>query len=149
MGMRIVFMCPHRCIERDFVNCTDTEVIRIAVSWLDKGHRVTLGTVVQTWGSAPRPPGSLMIIRDDGQVSGSVSGGCIEDDLIGRVKRGGACPEPPGKHDLWTHRRRRSASACPVAVRCRSYWSRSRSNLACASFGGKSNATTAYSGAWT
>ena len=70
------------------MNCTDTEVIRIAVSWLDKGHRVTLGTVVQTWGSAPRPPGSLMIIRDDGQVSGSVSGGCIEDDLIGRVKRG-------------------------------------------------------------
>ena len=70
------------------MNCTDTEVIRIAVSWLDKGHRVTLGTVVQTWGSAPRPPGSLMIIRDDGQVSGSVSGGCIEDDLIGRVERG-------------------------------------------------------------
>jgi len=49
---------------------------------------VTLGTVVRTWGSAPRPPGSLMIIRDDGQVAGSVSGGCIEDDLIGRVGRG-------------------------------------------------------------
>jgi len=43
---------------------------------------------VRTWGSSPRPPGSLMIIRDDGQVAGSVSGGCIEDDLIERVKRG-------------------------------------------------------------
>ena len=47
-----------------------------------------MGTVVRTWGSSPRPPGSLMIIRDDGQVAGSVSGGCIEDDLIARVKRG-------------------------------------------------------------
>jgi len=47
-----------------------------------------MGTVVRTWGSAPRPPGSLMVIRDDGQVAGSVSGGCIEDDLIGRVARG-------------------------------------------------------------
>jgi xanthine dehydrogenase accessory factor len=49
---------------------------------------VVLGTVVRTWGSSPRPPGSLMVIRDDGQVAGSVSGGCIEDDLIARVKTG-------------------------------------------------------------
>ena len=47
-----------------------------------------MGTVVRTWGSAPRPSGSLMIIRDDGQVAGSVSGGCIEDDLIRRVAAG-------------------------------------------------------------
>ena len=39
-----------------------------------------MGTVVRTWGSAPRPVGSLVIIRDDGLVVGSVSGGCIEDD---------------------------------------------------------------------
>jgi len=70
------------------MNSMDVEVIRTAMDWLDCGHRVTLGTVVRTWGSAPRPPGSLMIIRDDGQVAGSVSGGCIEDDLIGRVQRG-------------------------------------------------------------
>jgi xanthine dehydrogenase accessory factor len=49
---------------------------------------VVLGTVVRTWGSSPRPPGSLMIIRDDGQVAGSLSGGCIEDDLIQRVRHG-------------------------------------------------------------
>jgi xanthine dehydrogenase accessory factor len=66
----------------------DIDVIRTALDWLDRGHRVVLGTVVRTWGSAPRPPGSLMIIRDDGQVAGSVSGGCIEDDLIRRVAAG-------------------------------------------------------------
>jgi len=66
----------------------DVEVLRSAIDWLDRGHRVMLGTVARTWGSAPRPPGSLMAIRGDGQVAGSVSGGCIEDDLIARVARG-------------------------------------------------------------
>jgi len=70
------------------MNSMDVEVIRTALDWLDRGQRVTLGTVVRTWGSAPRPPGSLMIIRDDGQVAGSLSGGCIEDDLIIRVRQG-------------------------------------------------------------
>lgn len=45
-----------------------------------------LFTVVQTWGSAPRPPGALLAVRDDGVVSGSVSGGCVEDDLIARTR---------------------------------------------------------------
>jgi len=70
------------------MNSMDVEVIRTAMDWMNRGHRVVLGTVVRTWGSSPRPPGSLMIIRDDGQVAGSLSGGCIEDDLIDRVKRG-------------------------------------------------------------
>ena len=70
------------------MNSIDIDVIRTALDWLDRGHRVVLGTVIRTWGSAPRPPGSLMIIRDDGQVAGSVSGGCIEDDLIRRVAAG-------------------------------------------------------------
>jgi len=70
------------------MNSMDVEVIRSAMDWMNRGHRVVLGTVVRTWGSSPRPPGSLMIIRDDGQVAGSLSGGCIEDDLIERVKRG-------------------------------------------------------------
>lgn len=66
----------------------EADLLRTALDWLGSGRRVHLGTVVRTWGSAPRPPGSLMIIRDDGQVAGSVSGGCIEDDLIARVARG-------------------------------------------------------------
>ena len=70
------------------MNGIDIEVLRTALQWLQGGNRVVLGTVVRTWGSAPRPPGSLMVIRDDGQVAGSVSGGCIEDDLIRRVAAG-------------------------------------------------------------
>jgi len=70
------------------MNSMDVEVIRTAMDWMNRGHRVVLGTVVRTWGSSPRPPGSLMIIRDDGQVAGSLSGGCIEDDLIHRVRQG-------------------------------------------------------------
>ena len=69
------------------MNSLDIEVIRTALAWQERGHRVVMGTVVRTWGSAPRPPGSLMIIRDDGQISGSVSGGCIDDDLIRRMAR--------------------------------------------------------------
>lgn len=73
----------------------DVEVIRTAIDWMNRGHRVVQGTVVRTWGSSPRPPGSLMIIRDDGQVAGSLSGGCIEDDLIARIKRGEVAPRLP------------------------------------------------------
>lgn len=60
----------------------DLKVLSDAVSWLTSGHGVALFTVVETWGSAPRPPGALMALRDDGAVSGSVSGGCVESDLI-------------------------------------------------------------------
>jgi xanthine dehydrogenase accessory factor len=77
------------------MNNIDVEVLRSAIDWLDRGHRATLGTVVRTWGSAPRPPGSLMVIRDDGQVAGSLSGGCIEDDLIARVARGEIATQLP------------------------------------------------------
>lgn len=66
----------------------DLDVLKTALAWTDSGRRATLGTVVRTWGSAPRPIGAMMAIRDDGQVIGSVSGGCIEDDLIAKVKDG-------------------------------------------------------------
>jgi len=64
----------------------DLSVLADALNWRRAGRAVTLVTVVQTWGSAPRPPGSLLAVRDDGVVSGSVSGGCVEDDLIARTK---------------------------------------------------------------
>ena len=64
----------------------DLRVLADALAWHRAGHAVTLVTVVQTWGSAPRPPGALLAVRDDGVVSGLVSGGCVEDDLIARTK---------------------------------------------------------------
>ncbi len=66
----------------------DTQVLDAARSWAAAGHRFALITVARTWGSAPRPPGAWMVLRDDGQVQGSVSGGCIEDDLIRRAAAG-------------------------------------------------------------
>ena len=68
------------------MNSTDLSVLKAAVDWLNSGHKVAIATVVQTWGSAPRPIGSWLAIRGDGQVTGSVSGGCVEDDLIRRVR---------------------------------------------------------------
>ena len=62
------------------------DILARALAWIGEGHQVLLYTVVNTWGSSPRPPGSIMILRDDGRVAGSVSGGCIEDDLIRQVR---------------------------------------------------------------
>tara|TARA_B100000029_G_C17305857_1_gene862469 strand:+ start:357 stop:683 length:327 start_codon:yes stop_codon:yes gene_type:complete len=54
------------------------KIISQAVEWKNKGHEVAIATVVETWGSSPRPVGSQMIINDDMDILGSVSGGCIE-----------------------------------------------------------------------
>lgn len=64
------------------------QVLAAARRWAAAGHRFTLVTVARTWGSAPRPSGAWMVLRDDGQVHGSVSGGCIEADLIERLLAG-------------------------------------------------------------
>ena len=66
----------------------DLQVLQQARDWHQQGHKVWLVTVIETWGSAPRPPGALLAMRGDGLVSGSVSGGCVEDDLIDRVRNG-------------------------------------------------------------
>jgi xanthine dehydrogenase accessory factor len=68
------------------MDSVDLEVMRATVAWLQAGHGATIGTVTRTWGSAPRPVGAMLAIRDDGHVMGSVSGGCVEDDLIEKVK---------------------------------------------------------------
>src|SRR3954469_4794233 len=62
----------------------DLAVLERARDWRREGHRVWLLTVAQTFGASPRPPGSLAVMRDDGILVGSVSGGCIEDDLVAR-----------------------------------------------------------------
>src|ERR1700712_5108803 len=66
----------------------DLQVLAQARDWFAEGHKVWLVTVIETWGSAPRPPGALLCLRDDGLVAGSVSGGCVEDDLIDRLRHG-------------------------------------------------------------
>lgn len=65
---------------------TDREVLETAVRWLAQGRHVALVTVARTWGSSPRPVGALMLMRDDGACSGSVSGGCVEEDLLMRYR---------------------------------------------------------------
>jgi xanthine dehydrogenase accessory factor len=70
------------------MDSVDQQVLHTAAEWARGGYRSTLGTLTRTWGSAPRPVGAMMLIREDGLVVGSVSGGCVEDELIGRVKRG-------------------------------------------------------------
>ena len=73
----------------------DIEVLRTAMRWQRAGHRVVHGHGGAHLGFIAAAAGSLMVIREDGQVAGSVSGGCIEDDLVGRVLRGELAPERP------------------------------------------------------
>jgi xanthine dehydrogenase accessory factor len=73
----------------------DVLVLRTLRDWRLAGQRAMLVTVVRTWGSSPRPVGSIMAMCADGAVVGSVSGGCIEDDLIHRYTRAGAIPSGP------------------------------------------------------
>ena len=70
------------------MDSVDLNVLRSVLQWRRAGQRVMLYSVVQTWGSAPRPPGAMLALRGDGVVIGSVSGGCIEDDLIARLQDG-------------------------------------------------------------
>lgn len=74
----------------------DLEVLKTCSAWLAEGWKCELVTVVKTWGSSPRPGGATLALCEDGRVVGSVSGGCIEDDLIDTVRRQGmtrALPE--------------------------------------------------------
>lgn len=67
---------------------TDQQVLDAACRWADDGWRFALVTVAGTWGSAPRPPGAWLALRSDGLIEGSVSGGCVEDDLAERMRAG-------------------------------------------------------------
>ena len=73
----------------------DLEVLKSCSDWIAAGKRCELVTVIKTWGSSPRPEGATLGICDDGHVVGSVSGGCIEDDLIDRVRKEGITRTKP------------------------------------------------------
>src|ERR1700742_3228580 len=60
----------------------DEDLLKTAEIWVSAGHGAALATVIQTWGSAPRPAGSNLVIKDDGTFLGSVSGGCVEGAVI-------------------------------------------------------------------
>jgi len=77
------------------MDSVDLQVLKSAADWVKSGRRVVMATVIKTWGSAPRPIGALTAIRDDGMVVGSVSGGCIEDDMIDQVRAGNLVDDRP------------------------------------------------------
>ena len=61
---------------------TDERLLEEALAWREAGRKVGLATVVSTWGSSPRPAGSVLIVDDQSRMQGSVSGGCIEGAVI-------------------------------------------------------------------
>ncbi|MEJ2006073.1 MAG: XdhC family protein, partial [Cyclobacteriaceae bacterium] len=61
------------------------EYIEKIKNWAETGEKIALARVVKTWGSSPRPAGSVMMIDSDGNMSGSVSGGCVEGSVVKRA----------------------------------------------------------------
>ena len=62
------------------------DILQIAGTWLDEGRQVALATVIETWGSSPRPSGSQLVVDTEGHFEGSVSGGCVEAAVISAAR---------------------------------------------------------------
>lgn len=65
---------------------SEVEILTRGRDWQTAGERVVLATVAHTWGSSPRQPGALMVLGESGRFAGSVSGGCIESELVARIR---------------------------------------------------------------
>lgn len=96
---------------------TDRDILLTAIQWLEQGHRPLLVTVTKTWGSSPRPVGSLMLLRADGVCHGSVSGGCVEDDLLSRYRDGQLGDDTPTRIEYGTDRLEASRLGLPCGGR--------------------------------
>ena len=70
------------------------DILQTAALWLDEGRKVALATVVETWGSSPRPIGSQLLVDQDANMLGSVSGGCIEGAVVGEAQEVMASGKP-------------------------------------------------------
>jgi xanthine/CO dehydrogenase XdhC/CoxF family maturation factor len=64
------------------MSSNDANLLTIANNWVREGRKVALATVIETWGSAPQPIGSQLVIDGDGNFEGSVSGGCVEGAVV-------------------------------------------------------------------
>lgn len=76
----------------------DLQVLTQLTEWIETGEKCWLCTVVKTWGSSPRPVGSLLCCNTSGQIAGSLSGGCIEDDLLEKLQKGTLATDKPTIH---------------------------------------------------
>lgn len=76
------------------MHSNEHEVLQQALSWHAAGQRCVLVTVLGTFGASPRPPGAMAVISEQGLITGSVSGGCVEDDLVHEVMSGALWHEP-------------------------------------------------------
>ncbi len=63
----------------------EDDILLAAESWKRAGRGVAVATVIETWGSAPRPVGSHLVIDEEGRFLGSVSGGCVEGDVVAQA----------------------------------------------------------------
>lgn len=96
---------------------TDRDVIGTAIDWLQQGHSLLLVTVLKTWGSSPRPPGSLLVMRRDGIHAGSVSGGCVEEDLLARYRQNELSEQLPARLDYGIDRQEATRFGLPCGGR--------------------------------
>jgi len=96
---------------------SDAEVIDTAIAWLAQGYPLRLVTVLKTWGSSPRPPGSLMVMRQDGVHAGSVSGGCVEEDLLRRYRDKELSDTLPARIDYGVDRQEATRFGLPCGGR--------------------------------
>ena len=87
------------------------------MEWLQAGQRVALVTVIRTWGSSPRPPGSLLAMNGAGRFAGSVSGGCVEEALVERYRNGELAGQPPAMVDFGVDRQEASRMGLPCGGR--------------------------------
>jgi xanthine/CO dehydrogenase XdhC/CoxF family maturation factor len=75
-------LANHETLEFGAMNRTVPDVLLAAEDWRNAGRGVALATVVETWGSAPWPVGSRLAVDEDGMFLGSVSGGCVEGEVV-------------------------------------------------------------------